>query len=572
MRTLMAILLVLVGGQFALAATAGPNSPALAVSDSSSGGSTTWSLINQVYTEGDGYSSATLGSDGGPLSFSSDTLISTPHGSKSISQLQMGDLVWSYNFETKNLEPKSVQNVYHHPISENSNLYYHVYYPGSDFKVTGNHEIFANGQWIRAENLKTGDVLVTRDQQLRAITQIKPEPAFNQDVWNLSIARNFNFYAGGVLVHNAGSLYDHRVRIVKGGVIGATDKASVTAWPGTLAYTTYGGEADLWGETWTVADINSTTFGVAISGYASGYTNQNSTSYYVKATNFGFSIPGGATINGIVAEVKKQNGGGVANIDHVRLTVYYTPNTTPTVSTLGPSTLTDGSTGNDPTPTLTFTTADTDANTVAYELTLDDSSDFSSPAYQATSTYATPGAISTTTASLPDGSYYWRVLVGDGNATSTYTTANDGAVAFVLDTAAPTPGTLSLSATTDQVIATLTGAADAGSGLAVLPYLFRNLTLNTYSTQTATANWTNTLLTPNTSYTYEVGVTDLAGNAATSSSVAITTDSLPSSGSGSTLARRMEIIQASNQREALISLYTRLLELLWEAVRLMQGR
>ena len=34
------------------------------------------------------------------------------------------------------------------------------------------------------------------------------------------------------------------------------------------------------------------------------------TSHYLKATNFGFSIPAGATINGIVVEIEKKHSGG----------------------------------------------------------------------------------------------------------------------------------------------------------------------------------------------------------------------------------------------------------------------
>lgn len=60
-------------------------------------------------------------------------------------------------------------------------------------------------------------------------------------------------------------LTDSRVRIVKGGAIGTEDKSDVTEWPTTLAYTTYGGAADLWGETWTYSDINDSGFGVVIS-------------------------------------------------------------------------------------------------------------------------------------------------------------------------------------------------------------------------------------------------------------------------------------------------------------------
>lgn len=59
---------------------------------------------------------------------------------------------------------------------------------------------------------------------------------------------------------------DYRVRIVKGGTIGSTDKSSASEWSGTDTdtYITYGSSSDLWGETWTAADINGSTFGFAI--------------------------------------------------------------------------------------------------------------------------------------------------------------------------------------------------------------------------------------------------------------------------------------------------------------------
>lgn len=63
---------------------------------------------------------------------------------------------------------------------------------------------------------------------------------------------------------------DHRVRIVKGGSIGSTDKAAAGNWTVMDGYITYGGAADLWGETWTDSDINATTFGVAIAAINNG--------------------------------------------------------------------------------------------------------------------------------------------------------------------------------------------------------------------------------------------------------------------------------------------------------------
>jgi cysteine-rich repeat protein len=60
--------------------------------------------------------------------------------------------------------------------------------------------------------------------------------------------------------------FDNAVRIVKGGVVGATDRSDGAAWPALVDTTvTYGSPTDLWGETWTATDINAAGFGAAVS-------------------------------------------------------------------------------------------------------------------------------------------------------------------------------------------------------------------------------------------------------------------------------------------------------------------
>lgn len=68
----------------------------------------------------------------------------------------------------------------------------------------------------------------------------------------------------------AATVSDSEVRIVKGGAISnAQNKALPGDWPTADAYRSYGGAADLWGETWTVSNINSSGFGAAISATSS---------------------------------------------------------------------------------------------------------------------------------------------------------------------------------------------------------------------------------------------------------------------------------------------------------------
>lgn len=57
--------------------------------------------------------------------------------------------------------------------------------------------------------------------------------------------------------------FDERVRIVKGGTIGSTDRSNAGSWPNTNTYQSYGSSSDQWGESWSYSDINASNFGLA---------------------------------------------------------------------------------------------------------------------------------------------------------------------------------------------------------------------------------------------------------------------------------------------------------------------
>lgn len=77
---------------------------------------------------------------------------------------------------------------------------------------------------------------------------------------------------------------DHEIRLLKGDVITGSNLASTSEWPASDGTAVYGGATELWGTTWTVSDINSATFGAALS-----------------------------------ADVRN----GTARVDHMTVTVYY---------------------------------------------------------------------------------------------------------------------------------------------------------------------------------------------------------------------------------------------------------
>lgn len=61
-----------------------------------------------------------------------------------------------------------------------------------------------------------------------------------------------------------GHATDVAAKIVKGGVIGSTNKAAAGSWPTSEAVQNYGASDDLWGETWMATDINAEGFGFAL--------------------------------------------------------------------------------------------------------------------------------------------------------------------------------------------------------------------------------------------------------------------------------------------------------------------
>jgi hypothetical protein len=86
---------------------------------------------------------------------------------------------------------------------------------------------------------------------------------------------------------NTESLKDKKVRIVKGGVIGSSDRAdTVSEWPGVDTYKAYGSAIDKWGQSWTPADINSAGFGFAISAVGPASGDQTAVIDHIRVTVF----------------------------------------------------------------------------------------------------------------------------------------------------------------------------------------------------------------------------------------------------------------------------------------------
>lgn len=128
------------------------------------------------------------------------------------------------------------------------------------------------------------------------------------------------------------------VRLLKDGVLSGTDKGTPTTSIDYTSPDTLGGSADLWGNTLTKADVEDVDFGVA---FEVGTTpSGSSVSYQIRATNFGFALPTGATVTGVEWRITYSTfsgGGGTQGytIEKFELRVHYTFN--PKVNAIGDS-------------------------------------------------------------------------------------------------------------------------------------------------------------------------------------------------------------------------------------------
>lgn len=132
-------------------------------------------------------------------------------------------------------------------------------------------------------------------------------------------------YAQLAGVGTSGPVNDGWANLIKADGSYSSQNKAAGDWPLSLSVVSYGGEGQLWGETWTPADINSSNFGfgISVSDFAVW-------SNVLRATSFGFNIPESATITGIKVDVRKYQYVTTKppimssiRIDSVKITVYY---------------------------------------------------------------------------------------------------------------------------------------------------------------------------------------------------------------------------------------------------------
>lgn len=113
---------------------------------------------------------------------------------------------------------------------------------------------------VSDDSRATVSLTETQSHYLKCIFSDWAEPPDDADTINgieISIERSTDG-GGGVVV-------DTIARLVKVGSVVGDNKAIGIAWTGTDTVDTYGGAADLWGTTWTAAEVKDADFGFVIS-------------------------------------------------------------------------------------------------------------------------------------------------------------------------------------------------------------------------------------------------------------------------------------------------------------------
>lgn len=125
--------------------------------------------------------------------------------------------------------------------------------------------------WVNPGNVVSDNAT---EAQITAATYDSP------DISQILVASNFNFNAvsgtvNGITVEIdrrsiiANSGKDFRVQLAKGtafaNLVGNNKAVPATIWPTTSAVATYGANNDLWGATWTAAEIAASSFAVFLS-------------------------------------------------------------------------------------------------------------------------------------------------------------------------------------------------------------------------------------------------------------------------------------------------------------------
>jgi hypothetical protein len=148
--------------------------------------------------------------------FVAGTLIATPKGQVPIESLQVGDEVLAFDH---GLVPSTVTATH---VAEAATLELTLS-DGSVIVTTDEHPFRHRGEWVKAADLKPGAELVSLTPRGDGFGLKSAKRGEVRTVYNISVATQENYFAGGVLVHNkqpGPGAVDQRINVPGGGGAG----------------------------------------------------------------------------------------------------------------------------------------------------------------------------------------------------------------------------------------------------------------------------------------------------------------------------------------------------------------
>lgn len=137
--------------------------------------------------------------------FVAGTKVLTNDGYKNIEDIKVGDMVYSYNVDTNELELKKVTNTLESSTTET----YIFTINGKNVEMSLKHQLYiVDKGWLRAYEVKTGDKMLSAAGEVVEITNIEYKKYDTPiKTYNLTVDGNSNYFVTDVqvLVHNAAS-------------------------------------------------------------------------------------------------------------------------------------------------------------------------------------------------------------------------------------------------------------------------------------------------------------------------------------------------------------------------------